>query len=281
MAVHKRIVACFVVVMALPDLLVAFARPTEGAPISKDRVANLTCSSPLSSVGGHGFNYCGDHWQRSKLPVRFRVNRAGTPPMIATDFVLAADLAADVWSLASPVQGTGPRPSRCVPLSAIICIESITTSGGVSASDGVNTILWQNLGATAAPGYAAITTSGDRIVDVDIVLNGSLTWYWGGTSIDPIIGVAFGPVAPFCPNYVCPLRYDIQAILMHEFGHALGLLHVNPGSSAVFPEDVGDAPDYNLVMYPVYYPNNATQRALGWGDLLGLQVVMSASASDP
>lgn len=251
--------------------------PEQG--LAKDSAAATTCSAPITGIAGHGFKFCGEHWQLSKLPVRFRVNQSGTPAAIASNFILAADLAAAAWNTGTPLRSGSNPGNRCNPTTTIVCVQSSGNTGGVSESDLVNTIVWQNLGATAAPGYANITTSGLRIVDVDIVLNGSLQWYWLG--MDLATGLALGPIAPLCPSLACPPHYDVQAILTHEFGHAIGLRHVNPGSELVFPDEAGDAADYNLVMYPMYYPNNATQRALGWGDLLGLQVVMSASMSDP
>jgi len=267
--------------VAVCAVLPARSAPTShetGAP--KDEVSGAAvCSAPLTGLGGHGFTYCGDHWRLSKLPVRFRVNQSGAPPAIASDFVLAADLAALAWNVAAPVRGSGPRPNRCDQTTAVVCLESAAYTGGVNPTDGVNTIVWQSLGATAAPGYAVFLQSGQRIADVDIVLNSSLNWYWGDAALAS--GVALGPVAPLCPRLACPMRYDIQAILTHEFGHALGLLHVNPGSPALWPSDAADAPDYNLVMYQQYYPNNATQRVLGWGDIAGLQAVMLVSSGDP
>jgi len=263
-------------------MLPAYSNPDPFSDgVAKDEVSAASgCSAPLTGIGGHGFNYCGDHWRLSKLPVRFRLNPSGTPSTVASNLALAADLAAAAWDSASPVSGGGPRPNRCTAATRIICVEALDHSAVVNPTDGKNVIVWQNLGAAAAPAYADIRLSGHRIEDVDIVLNGSLSWYWDDAAL-VATGVALGPVAPFCPRFACPLRYDLQAILTHEFGHALGLLHVNPGSPAVWPSDLTDAPDYNLVMYPVYYPNNATWRVLGWGDLAGLNVAMRVSASDP
>lgn len=238
------------------------------------------CSAPLTTLGGHGFNYCGDHWRLSKLPARFRINNSGAPSSVASNVGLAADLAAAAWDVASPMSGTGPRSGQCAQkIARVLCIESVGMSGGVQ-NEGVNTIVWQQLGTTGVAAYARIITSGHRIEDVDIVLNSSLSWYWS----DPMLvstGLALGPAAPFCPQFACPMRFDLQAILTHEFGHALGLLHVNPGTSNVWPSELGDAPDYNLVMYERYYPNNATWRVLGWGDVLGLQAVMLVSSQNP
>ncbi len=251
----------------------------------KDQVASTACPALQTGPGGHAYKYCGLHWRKSKLPIRFKLNIAGMPSSLATllggqtQFEQAARQAASVWDAPSPVSGTGTRPSACGG-TKIVCIESVGAMGVVDPSDGVNVIRWDALGPNSYTALANVTldpAGGNRISDVDIVLNSSHPWYWSGAPM--VTGLAVGAVAFIC-GPTCNNHRDVQSILMHEIGHAVGLQHPNPGSQNTWPTDAEDAPDYNLVMYERYFPNNATQRALQWGDLIGLQVVMRDSAAD-
>lgn len=242
--------------------------------------ADICGSRPKESVGGHGYTFCGIHWKLSNLPIKFHLNNSGFPAGISgPTFLRAAESAAGAWDLVAQSKGTKSWPSDPECQSAnIVCIETQMSAMHVPAVDGKNIIRWANMGPAAARAVASVSydSGTGRMTDVDITLNSARTWFVDG--VDLAAGLAAGGVAFVCG---CGDRYDVQSILTHEIGHALGLQHVNPGSPQIWPSDPADAPDYNMVMYERYYPSNATQRVLGWGDIAGLRAAVAKSASDP
>lgn len=250
-----------------------------GPPAQMKDAQTSTCQNALAQ---HGYLYCGTHWPLTKLPILFTLVTDGMPSSLrpimgmgSSQFRMAAEQAASAWNRLSRITGRGPKGS--CPAATLVCIDSVSTTGTVNPAGGGNIIRWDHLGQTGQIGTAYVSSSSGHITDVDIVLNSDYTWYWG----DPqtlATGTATGAVAFFCA--VCPDQKDVQSILTHEIGHALGLLHPNPGSPSTWPEDPQDAADYNLVMYQRYYPNNATQRQLQWGDIAGLNAMTQDVANE-
>lgn len=245
-----------------------------------------TCAVPEST-----FLYCGDHWRGSKLPLKFRLNNAGAPalakdpiaPSLDTAGVVA--LAAANWDAAWP-DARKTTASGCINpttgasmVARAICYAGTTGAG--LAEDGVNAILWGS--PSACPGGGGVATAcvyyegttgeaATRIKEVDIVLSASAgrNWRiaWGADLVTgEVLGVPLG-------NWT-----DIQSVLAHEMGHALGLEHIG-NSGGQFPYDLTDAGKIPETMYQWYLPGSTNKRSLHSGDLAGLTLAAEASAND-
>ena len=146
------------------------------------------------------------------------------------------------------------------------------TSPGQVAVDGVNTILYAPHGYERAGNALAITfVSFDEktgeIVDTDIVINGSHAFSIFAAGTHAPAGTL--PVATESGNGGDDddLKFDLQHVLTHEMGHALGLGDVT--------DDAAD------VMFAYTMPNDASLRAPGSDDLAGVTELYAGSASSP
>ena len=102
----------------------------------------------------------------------------------------------------------------------LIKIVGVTNRGGGPAQDGFNIIYWMTSWDTAATNEQARTTI-----------------YWTGTRIyeaDVRINARAGDHQYFWSNEPQPGELDVESLLVHEFGHVLGLVHtVTAGSVMV------------------------------------------------
>ncbi len=88
-----------------------------------------------------------------------------------------------------------------------------TTTATAPALDGVNEIMWVNMGYVSTLAETTIWFQGSTIIETDIEFNDY--YYWS--------------TAPTCPAG----RYDVQSVGLHELGHCAGLDDLtNPSDSA-------------------------------------------------
>lgn len=227
--------------------------------------------------------YCGEHVGMNRLPLSFRVNVGSRPPNLSSLGVTTAVTdAIDEWNRHWPL----PTGQLTCPA---LCLVGTSDKTGINLHDGENTISFSNnlgpCGGLDHDGLAVAcvrTGPADRIVEVDIVLNSQRTWYQpllvNGPATDPK-NVAAGEVAGLWPELGNNDtfsgigdgrgRYDVQSVVTHELGHALGLLDIG-AEDQQWPGVTDDADRYQQTMYRWYYRGTTNKRTLHDGDIAGL-----------
>ena len=211
------------------------------------------------------FRSCGEF--PASLPMSFSYNPL-LNQVTQAQFAAALHGAADAWN-----EPLGPVPS---PFGEVLSIGGTTTKG--LDEDGTNVVLWGNPADCGLPGAVAVAclyyagpsgTARHRIVEVDVILNYDETWHQAA-GVEEVTGVVTGTAAVANPS---ASWFDVQSILAHEFGHALGLEHVGNGSSLPNFSDLTDLGKHLQTMYPVDFRGSTAKRSIEIGDILGLNYV--------
>lgn len=220
------------------------------------------CGAGLGEQTGL-FKACGEF--PIDLPMSFAYNPL-LNQVTGPEFVEALNGAADAWNHPFGI-GT---PS---PFGTVIDIATTTTRGAVR--DGVNVVVWGNTADCGLPGVIAVAclrydgASGDarhRIVEVDIILNYDETWRQASAA-DELSGIVSGTAAQSFVNWI-----DLESVLAHEFGHAIGLEHIGtPGFP--YPSRLADTGQHLQTMYRYDFRGSTIKRTLDVGDILGLRHV--------
>lgn len=190
--------------------------------------AELDISPSLTTMP---YLYAGYSWPSNKIPVGYRINENTSD---CTGEGSAVQNAAATWSSA----GANFSFSYAGATTAI-----------AHGYDGVNEIMWVNMGGTSILAITYIWYSGSTLLENDIEFNDYYSWSTAQTC---------------SPGY-----YDVQSVGLHEFGHWLCL------------SDLYGAAYAAEVMYG-YSSSGTTKRALTADDIAGIQSIYGTSASsDP
>jgi hypothetical protein len=152
-----------------------------------------------------------------------------------------------VWRLNTAGQGSGKNTALSNALASwtnVTSADHVLTYGGTTttgwSTNGTNTVLWAS-GNGCTGNCLAITAlvlqSGQVIVETDISFNSSWSWQTNGSD------------------------YDVEAVMAHEIGHALGIHHTNLTSTP------------RPTMYASYF--GTTGRSLATDDHQALQCAES------
>ncbi len=170
------------------------------------------------------FSYGGCKWPGDNPSVSYRINPNTSD---SADEAAAVQSAAGTWNAVSN--------------KSFSFVYAGTTSATSSGYDGVNEVLWANLGSTS--GILARTTYwyiDETIVETDLVFNDYYTWETSS-------------------GY----NFDIQSVALHELGHFLNLRDLY-GAVDGYPSDTGK------VMYG-FKSAGVTTRNLSAGDQAGIR----------
>lgn len=195
----------------------------------------------------------------ASVPMSFLADTSGSKVANA-DFLAAVEGSLEAWNMAWPYGNAFTYGG--------------TTSSGFGR-DGKNTISWGNPNSCGIPGAAAVAciwfegSSGraaHTIVEVDIVLNKTETWKQA-SGVEALAGEASGTIGTATAAWL-----DVQSVITHELGHALGLDDIGNQTTS-WPFALSDAGRHTQTMYRWTYRGSTHMRTLDAGDIAGALVI--------
>src|SRR5699024_1385306 len=187
------------------------------------------------------YTYMPHRWRDGYAPYLINTSAERPSAISATNLANEIHAARLVWPRGTNSCGMSDKPFRLNPTSIGVTTDRAnmkTNTDTCDKRDKKNIIDFGKLG-----NYLGLSCSWRNILtdlawESDIRLSSKHKWFWGTQG--------------------CTNQYDIRGVLVHEFGHFLGMGHVKEVQA-------GD-----LVMSTQSSPCDKAQRTLGRGDLLGI-----------
>lgn len=241
----------------------ASASPASRSARSSDEEPAFAPCSAVSdgSIAGHGYLYCGYHW--ASWPITYGIDllpapKPATIKVTQAQFNAAVNAAAAEWN--TWWQRLHPDSNK-FPFA-------------LSAASG-NRVRFASLATTATTDLEF--PLGTKIYNKSTIkLNSNITWRAASdrdlaTGEVPALTTLLSEFGSACVTTSGDCHWnDVQNIMTHEFGHMLGLEHID---EACFPSDLLHPESTQATMYACTFETETNKRSLDWGDILGLRRV--------
>lgn len=200
-----------------------------------------TAKASYSRCADASYTYKRHRWRDGYAPYLINTSAERPASISATNLADEIHAARLVWPRGTNPCGMTIKPLKLNPTSIGVTLARAnmkTNQDVCDKRDEKNVVDFGKLGGSLGLSCSWRNIVTDVAWESDIRLSSTDKWFWG--------------------NQACTSQYDIRGVLVHEFGHFLGMDHVKEVQS-------GD-----LVMSPASSPCDRSQRTLGRGDLLGI-----------